>query len=62
MQDLYTPEDLSSGTVQSQPHNRQAEEAVLGSILINPESYYDVAQVLEAENFYDKPRISLFSR
>jgi replicative DNA helicase len=52
MQDLYTPEDLSSGTVQSQPHNRQAEEAVLGSILINPESYYDVAQVLEAENFY----------
>jgi replicative DNA helicase len=52
MQDSYTPEDLSSGTVQSQPHNRQAEEAVLGSVLINPESYYDVAQVLEANNFY----------
>ena len=39
-------------TIQSQPHNRQAEEAVLGSVLINPESYYDVAQILEADYFY----------
>jgi replicative DNA helicase len=39
-------------TVQSQPHNRQAEEAVLGSVLINPESYYDVAQILESDYFY----------
>jgi replicative DNA helicase len=41
-----------SQTIQSQPHNRQAEEAVLGSVLINPESFYDVAQVLEADYFY----------
>lgn len=39
-------------TLQSQPHNKQAEEAILGSILINPESYFDIAQVLEADNFY----------
>lgn len=38
--------------LQSQPHNKQAEEAILGSILINPESYFDVAQVIEADNFY----------
>jgi len=52
MEDFIKPEELTTGTVQSQPHNRQAEEAVLGSILINTESYYDVAQVLEADNFY----------
>ena len=39
-------------TFQSQPHNKHAEEAVLGSVLINPESFFDVAQILEAENFY----------
>jgi hypothetical protein len=26
-------------TIQSQPHNKHAEEAVLGSVLINPESF-----------------------
>lgn len=34
------------------PHSRQAEEAVIGSILINPEAYYDVAQFLQADDFY----------
>ena len=52
MEDYFQPEELTTSTVQSQPNNRQAEEAVLGSVLINPESYYDVAQILDAENFY----------
>ena len=52
MEDNFQPEEISASAVSSQPHNRQAEEAVLGSVLINPESYYDVAQVLEADNFY----------
>lgn len=34
------------------PHSREAEEAVLGSVLINPEAYYDVAQFLQADDFY----------
>jgi replicative DNA helicase len=34
------------------PHSREAEEAVLGAVLINPESYYDVAQFLRADDFY----------
>jgi replicative DNA helicase len=34
------------------PHSREAEEAVIGSILINPETYYDVAQFLLADDFY----------
>ena len=52
MEDYFQPEEISSSTVQTQPHNRQAEEAVLGSVLINPESYYDVGQILDADNFY----------
>lgn len=34
------------------PHSREAEEAVIGAVLINPEAYYDVAQFLQAEDFY----------
>jgi replicative DNA helicase len=34
------------------PHSIEAEEAVIGAILINPDSYYEVAQVLQAEDFY----------
>ncbi len=34
------------------PHNREAEEAVVGAVLINPEAYYDVAQFLNADDFY----------
>ncbi|KAA3645811.1 MAG: replicative DNA helicase [Chloroflexi bacterium] len=34
------------------PHSREAEEAVIGSILINPEAYYDVAEFLQGEDFY----------
>jgi len=45
-------QESENQAIQSQPHNRQAEEAVLGSVLINPESYYDVAQILEADYFY----------
>jgi len=52
MANNFNIQDSENQTIQSQPHNRQAEEAVLGSVLINPESYYDVAQILEADYFY----------
>jgi replicative DNA helicase len=52
METNFNIKDSENEMIQSQPHNRQAEEAVLGSVLINPESYYDVAQVLEADYFY----------
>jgi replicative DNA helicase len=35
-----------------QPHSREAEEAVIGSVLINPEAYYDLADFLNAEDLY----------
>ncbi len=34
------------------PHSRESEEAVCGSVLINPESYYDCAAFLRADDFY----------
>lgn len=45
-------DEIQAPEVQAQPHNRQAEEAVLGSVLINAESYFDVAQFLQADDFY----------
>jgi replicative DNA helicase len=34
------------------PHSQQAEEAVLGSVLINPDAYYEVAGFLTSEDFF----------
>jgi len=34
------------------PHSREAEEAVIGAVLINPEVYYDLAQFLSPDDFY----------
>ena len=52
MTDLSTPEVSTTPGPQIVPNSREAEEAVLGSVLINPESYYDVAQFLQEEDFY----------
>jgi hypothetical protein len=34
------------------PHNREAEEAVIGAVLINPDSFPDLATFLKADDFY----------
>lgn len=53
MTDFPPPMDEAPSTdFQAQPHNREAEEAVLGAVLINAEVYYDVAQVLQPDDFY----------
>ncbi len=53
MSDFPPPEEpMSSLPEQVQPHNREAEEAVLGAVLINPEVYYEIAQFLRPEDFY----------
>lgn len=43
------PAEISPQVV---PHSRDAEEALIGAVMINPEAYYDVAQFLRAEDFY----------
>lgn len=46
---LPTPETTSATGM---PHSREAEEAVIGAVLINPEVYYDLAQFLNPDDFY----------
>jgi replicative DNA helicase len=46
------PELETTPTAQIVPHSREAEEAVIGAVLINPEAYYDVASFLRADDFY----------
>ena len=45
-------DDVAQSTIQAQPHSRQAEEAVLGAILIDSEAYFNVAQFLRPDDFY----------
>lgn len=52
MEPDFPPEEPPSSAAPVVPHNREAEEAVLGSILINPEAYFDVASFLRPEDFY----------
>jgi replicative DNA helicase len=52
MSDFVPPQEESVMPAQVVPHSREAEEAVVGAVLINPEVYYDVAQFLQAEDFY----------
>ena len=37
----------------TQPHNIEAEQALLGAILINNEAYHRVAEYLRPEHFYE---------
>ena len=53
MSDFPPPYENTSSTMEAaQPHNREAEEAVLGAVLVNPETYYEIAQTLHADDFY----------
>ena len=52
MDDLAPMESADLANIQAEPHSREAEEAVLGAVLINPEAFYDVAQFLKPEDFY----------
>ncbi len=48
----YNPPEDSSNITSQQPHNREAEEAVLGAVLIYPETFFELAQKLKSEDFY----------
>jgi replicative DNA helicase len=43
---------MTDQTIAIEPNNREAEEALLGAVLINPESYHDVAGFLKPGDFY----------
>jgi replicative DNA helicase len=52
MSDYLPPQEPPSSSAPTVPHSKEAEEAVVGAVLINPEAYYDVAQFLKADDFY----------
>jgi len=52
MSESYSSDIEQSSSPLLQPHSREAEEAVVGSVLINPEAYFDVADFLRPEDFY----------
>ena len=53
MTDYLPPEEFTVPTTSTAvPHSREAEEAVVGAVFINPEAYYDIAQFLSADDFY----------
>jgi replicative DNA helicase len=49
---IFDDGKLTAPATPSIPHSREAEEAVVGAVFINPEVYYDVAQFLNADDFY----------
>jgi len=44
--------DETTTQIPNIPHSREAEEAVIGAVLINPEVYFEVADFLKADDFY----------
>lgn len=52
MTDFFPEQESPAPAAPTIPHSREAEEAVVGAVLINPEAYYDVAQFLAADDFY----------
>ncbi|HIE25468.1 MAG TPA: replicative DNA helicase [Anaerolineales bacterium] len=52
MNEIAPLETTQENTAPGVPHSREAEEAVVGAVLINPEVYYDLAQFLQSDDFY----------
>ncbi len=48
----FLPNPETTSAAPGMPHSREAEEAVIGAVLINPEVYYDLAQFLSPDDFY----------
>lgn len=52
MSDIYDPTGENPSEALVRPSNREAEEALIGAVLINQELYLEVAQFLKAEDFF----------
>ena len=52
MSDYTSANDSGAPGTPSHPFNQQAEEAVLGAVLINPDMYTDLTQIVQPDYFY----------
>ena len=48
-------------SIRTQPHNLEAEQALLGAILINNEAFHRVAEFLQPDHFYEPVHQRLFA-
>jgi len=46
------PEEAIAVVTTEIPHSREAEEAVLGAVFINPECYYEISRIIKVNDFY----------
>jgi replicative DNA helicase len=46
----YPPDDTPAAP--TVPHSREAEEAVVGSVLVDPDSYFGISRIATADDFY----------
>jgi replicative DNA helicase len=47
--------------LRTQPHNVEAEQALLGAMLVNNEAYHRVSELLRAEHFYEPVHQRIFA-
>ena len=52
---MSTPFQLQSETLSSKelPHNIEAEQGILGAILLNIEIFYDISETINIDHFYE---------
>ena len=53
--------NLVKETFNEPPNNVEAEQAVLGSILVSNEIFDDVSPIITSQNFYDPMHQKIFS-
>ena len=46
------PEEAIAVSALATPHSREAEEAVIGAVLINPECFFEISRIMKARDFY----------
>jgi replicative DNA helicase len=58
--DPIGPDDERLPGIRVQPHNLEAEQALLGAILVNNEAFHRVSEFLRAEHFFEPVHARIF--
>ncbi len=54
------PSPQPDATFRAQPHNLDAEQALLGAMLVNNDAYYRISDFLKAEHFFEEVHRRIF--
>ena len=46
--------------IKEMPHNLEAEQALLGAILLNNDILYDINEIINADHFFESVHIKIF--